>query len=342
MIISRTPFRVSLFGGGTDYPDWVRQHGGAVLGMAINKYCYLTVRSLPPFFAHKHRIVYSRVELVNEIAEIEHPAVRAIFGEMGISEGLEIHHDADLPARSGLGSSSAFTVGLLNTLYAQRGRMVSKTELGAEAIRIEQDVLGEAVGCQDQIWAAFGGLNRIEFHRDGSFSVQPLIISRERRQELVGSLLLVFSGLSRYAVEVAKDKIDNISRNERRLNELRAMVDQAQALLTDPRESVHRIGELLHEAWMVKRSLATRVSNDLVDEIYGTAMSAGASGGKLMGAGGGGFLIFVTRPERRAAVCEALRGLIQVSIDIDGEGSRIVVYEPNGIGQPQANAQPAV
>lgn len=338
MIISRTPFRVSLFGGGTDYPDWIREHGGAVLGMAINKYCYLTARSLPPFFNHKHRIVYSRVELVKETPEIEHPAVRAIFSEMSVSDGLEIHHDADLPARSGLGSSSSFTVGLLNTLYAQRGRMVSRTELAAEAIRIEQEVIGEAVGCQDQVWAAFGGLNRIEFHREGGFSVQPLIISRERRRQLAGSLLLVFSGLSRYAVEVAKQKVDNIPRNERQLKGLALMVDQAQALLADEREPIHRLGELLHEAWQVKRSLASGVSNDLVDDIYRTAMAAGASGGKLLGAGGGGFLVFVTRPENRAAVCEALRGLIQVSIDIDNDGSRIMVYEPNGIGDPRATS----
>lgn len=341
MIISRTPFRVSLFGGGTDYPDWVREHGGAVLGMAINKYCYLTARTLPPFFDHKHRIVYSHVELVKEISEIQHPAVRAIFNEMGINDGLEIHHDADLPARSGLGSSSSFTVGLLNTLFAQRGRMVSKTDLGKEAIRIEQEVIGEAVGCQDQVWAAFGGLNRIDFHREGGFSVRPLILDRERRDQLVSSLLLVFSGLSRFAVEVAKHKIDNIPRNEQQLHGLRRMVDQAEALLADEREPIHRLGELLHEAWMVKRGLASNVSNDLVDDIYRTAMAAGASGGKLLGAGGGGFLVFVTRPECRAAVSEALRGLVQVRIDIDNDGSRIMVYEPNGIGEMRAMADPA-
>lgn len=341
MIISRTPFRVSLFGGGTDYPDWIREHGGAVLGMAINKYCYLSVRSLPPFFTHKHRIVYSRVELVNEISEIEHPSVRAVFSEMGINEGLEVHHDADLPARSGLGSSSAFTVGLLHALYALRGRMAGKTELGTEAIRIEQEVIGEAVGCQDQVWATFGGLNRIEFHREGGFSVKPLVIRRERRQELVCSLLLVFSGLSRFASEVAADKIENIGRNEAQLHSLQLMVDQAQALLADEREPVHRVGALLHEAWMIKRNLAARVSNNLIDDIYETAMAAGASGGKLLGAGGGGFLLFVTRPERRAAVCEALRGLIQVSFDIDNDGSRIMVYEPNGIGASERGVLPA-
>jgi D-glycero-alpha-D-manno-heptose-7-phosphate kinase len=332
MIISRTPFRVSLFGGGTDYPDWIRDHGGAVLGMAINKYCYLTVRSLPPFFEHKHRIVYSVIELVREISDIKHPAVRAVLSEMKLTDGLEVHHDADLPARSGLGSSSSFTVGLLNTLYALRGQMVSKANLGAEAIRIEQRVIRENVGCQDQVWAAYGGLNCIEFPRDGGFSVKPVILGQERRRELVGSLLLVFSGLSRIASDVAEEKITNISRNERQLSAIRLMVDQALDLLTDEHEPIHRIGELLHESWMLKRGLASRVTNERVDEIYNAAMAAGASGGKLLGAGGGGFLAFVTRPEKRAAVCEALRGLIQVSIDIDDDGSRIMVYEPNGIG----------
>jgi D-glycero-alpha-D-manno-heptose-7-phosphate kinase len=332
VIISRTPFRVSLFGGGTDYPDWIADHGGAVLGMAINKYCYLTVRSLPPFFEHKHRVVYSLVELVREIDEIQHPAVRAVFGELGIDEGLEIHHDADLPARSGLGSSSAFTVGLLHALYALRGQMASKAHLATEAIRIEQRVIRESVGCQDQVWAAYGGLNRIDFPREGGFSVQPIVIASERRQELVGSLLLVFSGLSRFASDVAEEKISNIGRNESQLFTMQRMVDQAAAILLDEREPVHRLGELLNESWMLKRSLAKSVTNDRVDQIYDTAIKAGASGGKLLGAGGGGFLIFIVRPELRNRVSEALRGLIQVSVDADREGSRIMVYEPNGIG----------
>jgi D-glycero-alpha-D-manno-heptose-7-phosphate kinase len=335
MIISRTPFRVSLFGGGTDYPDWIREHGGAVLGMAINKYCYITARRLPPFFEHKHRIVYSAIEAVQEIAQIKHPAVRAVFSEMGVTQGLEVHHNADLPARSGLGSSSSFTVGLLNTLYALQGRIRSKAALAAEATRIEQEVIGESVGCQDQLWAAYGGLNRIDFGRDRGISVKPLILSAARRRELVGSLLLVFSGLSRFASEVAEQKINNLARNERQLLTLRQMVDDAMELIADEREPIHRIGELLHESWMLKRSLANRVTNDRVDEIYRAAMAAGASGGKLLGAGGGGFLAFVTRPERRAAVSTALQGLIQVSVDVDVDGSRIMVYEPNGIGGPE-------
>jgi D-glycero-alpha-D-manno-heptose-7-phosphate kinase len=298
------------------------------------------VRSLPPFFEHRHRIVYSVIELVREIPEIRHPAVRAVFSELAIRDGLEVHHDADLPARSGLGTSSAFTVGLLNALYALRGRMASKAELGAEAIRIEQQVIRESVGCQDQVWAAYGGLNHIEFPREGGFSVKPIVLGHQRRRELVGSLLLVFSGLSRYASDVAAEKIANIGRNERQLLAIQGMVDEAMALLLDEREPVHRLGEMLHESWMLKRSLAGRITSDRIDEIYGAAMAGGASGGKLLGAGGGGFLVFVTRPERRAAVCEALRGLIQVSFDIDNEGSRIMVYEPNGIGDRESAAAP--
>ena len=342
MIISRTPFRVSLFGGGTDYPDWIREHGGAVLGMAINKYCYLTVRSLPPFFEHKHRIVYSKIEQVRETSEIVHPAVRAVFSELAIDDGLEVHHDADLPARSGLGSSSSFTVGLLNTLYALRGRMMSKADLCSEAIRIEQEVIGESVGCQDQVWAAYGGLNRIDFPREGGFSVRPVVLGNHRRRELVASLILVFSGLSRFASDVAEEKISNIARNERQLFTMRRMVDQAMDLLLDENEPVHRLGEMLNESWMLKRSLASCVSNSRIDDIYEAAMAAGASGGKLLGAGGGGFLAFVTRPERRAGVCEALRGLIQVTFEIDNEGSRIMIYEPNGIGAVHYSNQPAL
>src|SRR5437764_5240785 len=217
MIISRTPFRVSLFGGGTDYPAPLATHAGAVLGMAINKYCYRTVRSLPPFFEHKHRIVYSKIEQVRETSEIVHPAVRAVFSELAIDGGLEVHHDADLPARSGLGSSSSFTVGLLNTLHALRGRMMSKAELCNEAIRIEQEVIGESVGCQDQVWAAYGGLNRIEFPREGGFSVRPVVLGNHRRRELVASVILVFSGLSGFTCDGVEEKLTNFAGDERKL-----------------------------------------------------------------------------------------------------------------------------
>ncbi|MBF5093472.1 kinase [Azospirillum sp. INR13] len=328
MIISRTPFRISLFGGGTDYPTWVRRHGGAVFGLAIDKYCYLNVRSLPPFFEHKYRIAYSRIELAKSIGEIEHPAVRAVFSEMKAHSGLEVHHDADLPARSGLGSSSSFTVGLLNALYAQRGEMASKRQLASEAIRIEQTVIGENVGCQDQIWAAYGGLNRIDFHTDGGFAVTPLIINPERREELLSSMLLVFTGLSRIASEVAGEKIENLDRRERQLQGIRAMVDEGVSLLSNEREPTFRLGELMHEAWQLKRQLANGVSNPTVDEIYAEARAAGATGGKLLGAGGGGFMLFFVKPELRRRLIERLNRLITVKFGIDYGGSKIIVYEP--------------
>ena len=331
MIISRTPFRISLFGGGTDYPDWFREHGGAVVGLAINKYCYLTVRRLPPFFEHRTRIVYSQVELVNDHAEINHPAVRAILTEAKVQEGLEIHHDADLPARSGLGSSSSFTVGLLNALAAMDSRMMSKRDLGREAIRIEQDVLKENVGSQDQLWAAYGGFNRIDFFPDGNFAVQPMIVSQVRRRELNQSLMLFFTGFSRFASDFAQEQIKNMKSRRAQLRTIRSMVDNAIDIITDPAAPIRELGELMHESWQLKRELASTVSNSQIDEIYEAGRASGAIGGKLMGAGGGGFMVFIVDPERREEVRQRLSHLINVSIDIDPDGSKIVLYQPDGL-----------
>jgi D-glycero-alpha-D-manno-heptose-7-phosphate kinase len=333
VIISRTPFRVSLFGGGTDLPVWYRKHGGAVLGMAINKYTYLTVRRLPPFFEHKHRIVYSRIEQVKNNLEIEHPAVRAVFSEVGITEGLEIHNDADLPARSGLGSSSAFTVGLLNVLAAQRGVLMSKRQLAEEAIRIEQEVIGEAVGSQDQVWAAYGGFNRIDFRVDGSIDVMPMVIHPQRMDELLSSLMLFFTGFSRLAAQIEHRKIENLVQKETQLHEMRALVDEAEAILSQPSRNLDELGGLLHEGWMRKRSLADGVSTGAIDEIYDAALAAGAIGGKLLGAGGGGFILFYVSPENRQSVRERLSSLIEVDLGIDRNGSTIVMYEPEGLNR---------
>jgi D-glycero-alpha-D-manno-heptose-7-phosphate kinase len=329
MIISRTPFRISLFGGGTDYPTWFREHGGSVIGTAIDKYCYISVRRLPPFFEHKSKIVYSRVELVKDASEIEHPAVRGILTDMGLSEGLEIHHDADLPARSGLGSSSSFTVGLLNALHALNARMVSKRDLGREAIRIEQDVLKEDVGCQDQIWAAYGGFNRIDFHPDGSFSVAPFILPPGRRAELAQSLMLFFTGFSRFASDFAGDQIKNMNSRKNQLRMIRSMVDSAADILLDPRAPLRELGELLHQSWLLKRELASSVSNSQIDDIYEAGRDAGAVGGKLLGAGGGGFMVLLVDPEKRNAVRERLRKLVHVNVGFDNDGSKIIVYQPD-------------
>jgi D-glycero-alpha-D-manno-heptose-7-phosphate kinase len=331
MIISRTPFRISLFGGGTDYPIWIREHGGAVLGMAINKYCYISARPLPPFFEHRFRIVYSKVELVRNLAEIQHPAVRGVLTQMGITEGLEIHHDADLPARSGLGSSSSFTVGLLNALNAMRGQMVTKRDLSQSAITVEQEVLREAVGCQDQIWAAYGGLNYIEFHRDGSFEVSPLILPSERRTELQQSIMLFFTGFSRFASDFAQDQLNNLPQRTSQLTTMRQMVDEALDILRNERTPIREIGALLHEGWRLKRELASTVSTPQIDDIYEAGLSAGAIGGKLLGAGGGGFIVFFVEPGNRERVRDRLKDLVYVNFDIDTQGSKIALYQPDGL-----------
>jgi D-glycero-alpha-D-manno-heptose-7-phosphate kinase len=331
MIISRTPFRVSLFGGGTDYPKWYLEHGGTVFGFAINKYCYISIRPLPPFFEHRHRIVYSEVENVKEIEEIRHPAVRGVLMDQGVDVGIEIHHDGDLPARSGLGSSSSFTVGLINSLASLKGDKMEPKALAKEAIRIEQQVIEEHVGSQDQIWAAFGGINRIDFHKNGDFEITPANISPSRQGELLGHLLLYFTGLSRFASEIAKKQIDNISNRENHLNAMAGMVDEALGILQSDGRPLNEIGELLHESWMLKRELADNVTTPEVDDFYQAARDAGAIGGKLLGAGGGGFMLLFVEPEKQAGVKEKMKDLIQVSLGIDNSGSKIVVYEPDGL-----------
>ena len=330
MIISRTPYRLSLFGGGTDYPGWYLKHGGAVLGMAINKYCYITVRELPPFFEHRHRIVYSRIELVKTVDEIIHPAVRAVLNEHPVEHGIEIHHDGDLPARSGLGSSSSFTCGLLNALFALKGQMSTKKRLADETLRIEQQVIAEAVGSQDQVWAAYGGLGRINFNTDGSYEVEPVILADGRKKELEESMILCFTGIARFSVEVAKDKIANLEKKAQQLHDMRQMVNEAEAILRSPKRSINEIGRLLHQSWMLKRELAGSVTTSVIDEIYDAAMAAGALGGKVLGAGGGGFMAFFVEPHKRAAVLEALKHLFVVPFKIGSPGSRVIVYEPGG------------
>ena len=263
MIISKTPFRMSLFGGGTAYPEWDEKNGGSVIGATIDKYCYISVRYLPPFFEHKHRIVWSNIELINEIDEIRHPAVRAILEEMKFEQGLEIIYNADLPARSGLGSSSSFSVGLLNALNALQGRMISKDDLAKEAIHIEQDIMKEAVGSQDQIWASYGGLNKIDFFRDGHFDVSPLILSSENRESLASSLMLFFTGFSRYAPLIAQNKIDNFYKKNTELQALQQMSHEAVNILQQNRNPVEELGALIHEAWNLKRQLADGVTTQL-------------------------------------------------------------------------------
>jgi D-glycero-alpha-D-manno-heptose-7-phosphate kinase len=329
MIIVRTPFRISLFGGGTDYPAWFREHGGAVLGTAVNKYSYVSVRKLPPFFDHRFRLVYSKVEFVKEIEEIEHPAIRGALSEMRVGEGLEIHYDADLPGRSGLGSSSAFMVGLVHALSALNGRMVSKRELGRDATRIEQEVLKESVGCQDQLWAAYGGLNHITFSQSGDYNVVPIVLPQARREELRQSMMIFFTGFSRYASHIAQDQIANMPQKTQQLKSIYGMVSDALAILGDNRRPISELGELLHASWRLKRELSDSVSTQALDEIYEAGREAGAVGGKLMGAGGGGFMLFLVEREKRERVRKRLKKLIHVPIDFDQDGSKIVLYQPD-------------
>jgi D-glycero-alpha-D-manno-heptose-7-phosphate kinase len=330
LIITRTPFRISLFGGGTDFPAWYREHGGAVIGFAIDKYCYISARRLPPFFKYTSRIVHSKIELVHRVGEIEHPAVRAILERYGQDIGLEIHHFADLPAKSGLGSSSSFTVGLLHTLRALLDeRSIDKRSLAEMAIDLEQNVLKEAVGSQDQIHASYGGFNHVIFWPSGDIEVTPFILPRARVEELLSNLMLVFTGLQRYAVEIEARKITSIAQHTRALERTMAMVDEAISIIVDG--DLRDLGKLLDEAWMIKSSLAVGVSTSEVEEIYATALRAGALGGKLLGAGGGGFMLLFVPPDRQPAVRAALPGLIEVGFGIDRDGSRVVLYEPNGL-----------
>lgn len=330
MIISRTPFRISFFGGGTDYPAWYKENSGAVLSTTIDKYCYISCRHLPPFFEFKHRIVYSKYEHINEIDEIVHPAVREVFRFMNVADGLEIHHDGDLPARSGLGSSSSFTVGLLHTLYALQGKMVTKKRLALEAIHIEQDMIKENVGSQDQVIVAFGGLNKIEFSGNHIIEVRPVTISDSRLQEFQEHLMLFFTGFTRIASEIAKDKILKIPHKKKELQELRGMVDEGVNILNGDK-GLLEFGKLLHESWKVKKSLSEKVSNNHIDDIYEKAINSGAIGGKILGAGGGGFILFFVRPEDRERLKNALSPMLFVPFRFDSTGSQIIFYSQSGI-----------
>jgi len=330
MIITRTPFRISFFGGGTDYPAWYRENGGMVVATTIDKYCYITCRYLPQFFDHKYRIVYSKIENVKSPDEIEHPAVRNVLQYMACNTGLEIHHDGDLPARSGLGSSSSFTVGLINALKALGGNYISDEALATQAIHIEQNVIKENVGSQDQISAAYGGFNRIDFNRNDSFKVTPIILPTERLGEFQSHLMLFFTGFSRIASEVAKSKIDNIKSRTVEMNKIDEIAKAALGVLQS-NAPLSEIGHLLDESWKYKRSLSDKISTQSIDEIYDAGIAAGAMGGKILGAGGGGFILFFVAPEKQAQLREKLHHLIHVPFKFENTGSRVVLYQPQGL-----------
>lgn len=330
MIISKTPFRISFFGGGTDYPLWYKEHGGAVLSTSVNKYCYITCRHLPPFFEYKHRIVYSKTEHTRSISEIEHPSVRECLKFMNFTDtdyGIEIHHDGDLPARTGLGSSSSFTVGLLNTLYALNGRMVTKKRLALDAIHVEQDMIKENVGSQDQTIASFGGFNKIVFE-DDQIHIRPITLNSKKSQLLQDHLMLFFTGISRTASDIAGEQIKQIPNKEKELNKIVEMVNDAICVLNGSDSDIVEFGKLLHDSWMIKRSLTHKITTYQIDKIYKTATEAGAIGGKLLGAGGGGFILLFVEPEFQHKVKEKLRNLLYVPLKFENLGSQIIYYDP--------------
>jgi len=331
MIVTRTPFRISFFGGGTDYPIWFREHGGSVLSTAINKCCYISCRWCPPFFNYHSRISYSRVENVGDNSAIEHPSVRGCLQFLGIDQGIEVNHVADLPARTGLGTSSAFTVGLLLGLYALRDQMRDKHTLATDAIHVEQDLLQEAVGAQDQVSAAYGGFNRINFHTDGSIGVDRIVTPPSRLADLEQHLVLYFTGFSRTASEIATEQLRMTPHKTRELTLMLQLVDEAESIISTPGRCLDEFGRLLHESWQIKRTLTRKVTTPEIDEIYEAGMSAGALGGKLLGAGGGGFMLFFVHPERREALRLRLKKLLCVPFGFSNRGSHVVVYEPEEV-----------
>jgi D-glycero-alpha-D-manno-heptose-7-phosphate kinase len=327
MIISKTPFRISFFGGGTDYPVWYLKEGGAVLSTTIDKYCYITCRVLPPFFDNKYRIVWSHIENVSTIPEILHPAVREGLRFLGINGdvGLEIQHQGDLPARAGMGSSSSFAVGLIKALTALSGQIIGKTDVAIKAIELEQKILKENVGSQDQIAAAYGGVNVIRFNENGVFRVEPVTISESRIKEFESHLMLLFTGSSRLSSEVAGDVIANLEKKGAVLRKMQKMVDNALTILNGKGE-IDEIGRMLNENWMLKRSISNRISNSTIDRIYDTAIKNGALGGKLLGAGSSGFMLFFAPPDKHKQIKNALPGYLHVPFKFESEGSTIIYY----------------
>ncbi|MDP8265790.1 MAG: kinase [Candidatus Aceula meridiana] len=327
MIISRTPFRISFFGGGTDYPAWFKENKGASLGTTIDKYCYITCRYLPPFFKHKSRIIYSKMEHVQEVDEIDHPAVREVMRFLKINDGLEIHHDGDLPARTGLGSSSSFTVGLLNALYALKGEMLTKERLTQEAIYVEQNMCKENVGCQDQALAAHGGFNYIEFGGANHLRVTKITVAQERVKRLENHLMMFFTGFSRTASAIAAHQIKNIPNKKKDLDEMYQMATTAVELLN--KNDLLAFGRLLDESWKIKRGLSDKITTPHIDEIYQRAQQAGALGGKLLGAGGGGFILLFAEPEKQDKIREKLKDFLEIPLRFENLGSQIIFYQPN-------------
>lgn len=320
MIFTRTPYRMSFLGGSTDYPAWYQEHPGAVLATAINKYCWISARWLPPFFEHKHRISYSRVEEVFRTEEINHPSARETIRYLSINAGLEIHHDGDLPGRSGMGTSSSFTVGLLYALNKLLGRQVDPMYLARTAILIETRLMKEHVGAQDQTTAAFGGFNRIDFYRD---QIKVIPMPPDRLPELQSHLILFFTGLTRTATQIAAEQVKQIPYREKQLTQLYNLVNSGVQVLCGDGD-ILEFGRLLHENWQLKRLLSRNVSTSYIDHLYEEGRKAGAVGGKLLGAGGGGFVLFMAPPDRHDDIRKAMGNLLEVPFSFEPTGSTVI------------------
>ena len=326
MIITKTPFRMSFFGGGTDMPEFFNEHGGAVISTTFDKYCYVIVRHMPPFHPYISELVHNRFERVNDMEEIEHPLIRECMRLHDIHE-IRLTYEGDLPARSGLGTSSTFAVGMLNAFCALKGKMMSKRQLAQEAIKVERDILKEHGGWQDQVAAAYGGLNRINF-KDNDFSVHPIVIAPERKKELDSNLLLFYTGIQRFSSEIQADTFAKPVDKTQQLLDMLALVDEAERILTDKNTSLDEFGKLLDTTWKLKRGTGSKISNGGIDKLYETAIKAGALGGKLLGAGGGGFLLFYCEKEKQETLKTALEDLMIVPFSFENEGAQILYYNP--------------
>lgn len=330
MIITKTPFRMSFFGGGTDMENFFRDHGGAVLSTTFDKYCYVTVRHLPRFFEYKTHITYSKVEYANEYEEIEHPLVRNAMKMLDMHE-LRLTYDSDLPAKSGLGTSSSFAVGMLNAFYCLKGKYADKKKLADEAIYLERMLCNEAGGWQDQIAVAYGGFNRINFNENG-YEVLPIIISPERQERLQSNIMMFFTGFVRFSSEVQKANASFGGEKTEHLFKMLKLVDQAEDVLVDKTKNLDEFGGLLDETWRAKRQMGSSVSTDEIDELYEKGIRAGALGGKLLGAGGGGFLIFYVQPEKQESVKKAMKDLLYIPFKFETGGTQVIHYTPESYG----------
>lgn len=329
MIITMTPLRVSFLGGGTDYPEHFSQHGGATLATSINKFTYVTVSRLTEFFDYRIRVSYSKTELCKTVEEIQHPAVRACLQFMNIDGGVEISVVSDLPARTGLGSSSSFTVGLLHALHAFQGRIVSREQLAAEAVHVERNIIRERVGLQDQYACALGGWQHLQFTGETRVNASPLIVPSDRLAQLENRLLMFYTGLQRTAHEVVQSQLQRTTAGEITpgLTQLGQLVAEGIDILNSS-HLLEYFGRLLHKGWQLKREFSNAISNSFIDSAYDRARHAGATGGKLLGAGGGGFLLLYVEPQHQQSVRAALNGMLEVQFNFEDQGSRVIFYKP--------------